>query len=450
MASVARDPRLATNTWVVPRSLLDKVLTLGVWIAVTWLVYAASFPLTPPVAQLPYILFIVYFATLCLRMLTVPLWANNTIRLLERCSREPVGLPATCPQFLVFIAAYKAQESIQVVLEALRHQTYPADKFRVYVITQAAENFEKSAQFQDVSRRVRSAVHKGGRREETSHADLRVLAALIQRLPVPAGPSGPISVLLSHAIAGKLLQWTKPKLSRALAKLVLLQFLRADSEGRQLESASRDLASDGLTLRSTAVRLILQFVPRCTSIASQVIADFARILGLPPHISVFADPAKPWKLAATVAGDRVTTRLQSPILNLMLRRDLGNWLDGVSEIGETCRRTLMSLPDFEADLRKGYDAGVRTCPEAVEDALVRCGPNFHHICRKKVGGGKPESLNSAYFQLLEEEPELLGDDTFFVVIDADSLLCSSSLAVAAREIRSRVERRPADRADFDV
>ncbi len=136
-ATGIRHDSAGEELWRLRKNFADDALSLVVWLAFAWAVYTWTFPLTAPTFPVPYLLFILYFTRLQFRLLMVPVWAANTLNLLSERRKIPSTNGLGAPPFLVFIAAYKAQGSIGSVLEALKHQDYPEDRFEVYVVTQA-------------------------------------------------------------------------------------------------------------------------------------------------------------------------------------------------------------------------------------------------------------------------------------------------------------------------
>ena len=155
-ATGIRHDSAGEELWRLRKNFADDALSLVVWLAFAWAVYTWTFPLTAPTFPVPYLLFILYFTRLQFRLLMVPVWAANTLNLLSERRKIPSTNGLGAPPFLVFIAAYKAQGSIGSVLEALKHQDYPEDRFEVYVVTQEVENTEKWQRYECVGLRLLS------------------------------------------------------------------------------------------------------------------------------------------------------------------------------------------------------------------------------------------------------------------------------------------------------
>jgi cellulose synthase/poly-beta-1,6-N-acetylglucosamine synthase-like glycosyltransferase len=421
----------------VARTVVDKGLSFVVWCALVAVTYMVAFPTTAPLFAFPYIVFSVYFGWLYFRLLVVPLWALNTLRELERPAQE-IAAESDHPSLVVLIAAYKAQGSIASVLQALNHQRYPRDRFRAYVVTQAAENTEKWERFVAVAAVIRRVLHGGMNGTDRSETILAVLARLVGAEPW-ARPGGATDVL-RYAVAGRLLGWASGDLAKRLTKTLLADLCRAHHESHSLTHVWEALADAGLRVDGYCLLLAERLVTCCARRSMKTLADFDRILGMSPGASLFGDPEKPFALAASLAGDGLGTVALRARLFRRIERSIVSWLGAIDKPSYSMRDTIAADAALEARLREAYDAVERTCPEVVDRALESCGPNIHHICRTKVGGGKPESLNTAYSLLVASGDLVVDDDTQIVVIDADSLLHASSLAVVAHEIVSDPDR----------
>jgi hypothetical protein len=226
-----------------------------------------------------------------------------------------------------------------------------------------------------------------------------------------------------------------------VANAVLLEYFRYHHERRPPAEFVARLQDMGVVLTPREMRFLEFSAEKCLGAADRVLRDFSRILGLPQGASIFPDPEKPLRVAKTMAGERFNVAWRYAWVRRALRKGLHGFVARVERELEGMLAGTALSPDWSERLRRAYNEVEATCPEVVERAVRAMGtPAFHHICRSKVGGGKPESLNTAYFHLLAKNPGLLSEDTFFVVIDADSLLHSSSLAVIADEIRKDPDR----------
>jgi cellulose synthase/poly-beta-1,6-N-acetylglucosamine synthase-like glycosyltransferase len=231
-----------------------------------------------------------------------------------------------------------------------------------------------------------------------------------------------------------ILGWDSRRLARYLVPALVADFFRRSDLGEDPQESCAYFRRAGILSDRKYVPLLDFVLPRCLRRAREVVTDFSRILGSPPGVSVFVDPEKRWRTAATLVHDRLETSTPSRLLEAFFRRDIARYVERLSQEAGSFRSKLSSCPDLKAELRRAYDRVERTCPEVVDDLIGDCGPGFHHICREKEGGGKPESLNTAYDHILRSEPTLIGGDTSFLVIDADSLLHSSALRTIAAEI----------------
>lgn len=443
MTTAIRSPQKQASApaWFVRRRPFDRVLSIVVWAASTWLLFYICFPHRLPMFAAPYAAFAGYFTWLCYRLLAVPLWAIDTLKVLQRDS-GPADLKrptvASGPRLLVLVAAYKAQGSIGSVLQTLRYQTYARELFHVYVITQVSENRGKWSAFPDLAESVLAAVRGAPRQAGSAEAELRVMAALIRNAGLVANESS--FRLAEFALAGVILGWSKRRLVRYLLPLLLAEFFRGHHEGTGAAETWEKLRSSGILSNARCPGPLDSLLTRCSHRASRVLSDFSRILDLPPGASIFSDADKHWQVAAALLHDRIDTALAAHSVEWLMRRDLARYLGTLQQPAAEVRSTLAADSDLAARLRCVYDRLERTCPQLMDEIIQQFGPGFHHLCRQGEGGGKPESLNAGYDYILRSEPHLINDDTTFVVIDADSLLHSSALLTIAREIQADPDR----------
>jgi cellulose synthase/poly-beta-1,6-N-acetylglucosamine synthase-like glycosyltransferase len=431
--------RSGTPSWFVRRTAVDRILSFLVWLAIAAVLYIVCFPRVAPQFGAPYLAFVVYFSWLYHRLLSVPMWAADTLRVLEAKRGGPAAAPARDTRLLVLIAAYKAQSSIVPVLQALKHQSLPRDRFRVYVVTQAAENREKWLAYASVLKSASAAIRGDAKPGPESEVTLDALAELLGLCE--AGASDPHGPIENVAAAGLMLGWDRRRLERRLVQALVADFFRRYARGESAREICESLYSAGVLERRRHVSLLNLLLPRCSARAHAVIADFSRILGVPgPASLLFPDPEKGWRTAAGLTHDRIDVSLRAHALEALLRRDMADWLERVRTRVPALRAALSALPDLDSEFRPIYSRLERTCPEVVDSVIHGCGPGFHHICREKEGGGKPESLNTAYHRILRDDPHWLASDVSVVVIDADSLLHSSALHSIAVEIGTDADR----------
>lgn len=436
MATAAETAPLQTQPdWRVSRRPSDILLALLAWLVFVWLIYEICFPVAEPVLIAPYLLFILYFARLYYRLLAVPIWALDTLSLLQRRLRAGPTLCTDPVPIIVLIAAYRAQSSIGPVLQCLNLQAYPSDRFHVFVVTQEAEKAEQHAQFQAVEREVRTALLQAKEAARGSQAAIRTLSRLFQEAcDVPQ----PIVELAGVAAAHACLGTPKKKTLARLADILMTAYYRAYRRGESRQFVDRLREGELSLLLSPLLTAHLDALAgQCFRSADGIIADFSRVLGLPAGASIFRDPSKPLRIGTLVHKDRIQTAWRRYWVARSLRRVCVPLLPWADRELPALKSRLLQSSEFSCRLRAAYESQEVTCPEAVESTIRAIGrANFHHICRSKVGGGKPESLNTAFLDILTHRPNLLGRDTHFLVIDADSLLHSSTLSVISSEIRA--------------
>jgi cellulose synthase/poly-beta-1,6-N-acetylglucosamine synthase-like glycosyltransferase len=427
----------AEPVWRLKKTLADDVLSLAAWLAFAWVVYRFAFPVTSPRFALVYMMFILYFTRLYFRLLIVPLWAANTLQLLYERTEVPPRGGASVPHFFVFIAAYKAQGSIESMLEALRLQDYPRDRFDVYVVTQESENKERDHSREKIKHAI-ERVQAGECPSETSELALQVLAEALRRAANVEGDA--VGHLGALATASLCLREDIKLTANRVADWLIAHYFRQVHEGRAWNEFEKTLRWAGVELSSRHARWLERCASECLSAADVVIGDFSRILGSPRDGSIFRDPGKRVRLALRLAGERPLPALRYRNVRRALAKRVGPFLSSLSPAANMGLTRATRTPRWVHHVEAACESWDETCPETVERAVISMGaPNIHHICREKEGGGKPESLNTAYFHVLGENPQAL-QSAHVIVVDADSLLHSSSLAVIAEEIRNDKDR----------
>jgi cellulose synthase/poly-beta-1,6-N-acetylglucosamine synthase-like glycosyltransferase len=432
-------------SWVGSRRLVLLLL----WLTIAACVYLLSFPAYDPHHFLPFALFILYYTALYLRLLAVPFWSEDTLEVLEESRRSADGHVRhvfevveheELPHFIVMIAAFKSEASIGSVLHALDNQRYPADKYEVYVITQEAELHEcrrlSSATGDLVERALRGGVPLEERPATASGEAVSVLTEVLASAARDTrGELSTAERIRCRVVAASRLGWTARAIAADVREALLLDFLERWQKGMLLDECMAAFAELGLEILESERQLLRAKAERGLRWAGDLIAGFHQVLGLGSGPTLFSDPHKPIR----VARDWMATDLGARWVLARLFRRLR---PAVHELVREAERRLAPVtvhvaarPDLESVLRRTCESVYATCPEEVSRTMrLIDNPRFHHVCRAKEGGGKPESLNAGYESLMRAYRGRLPPRTLFLIIDADSLLHSAALATTAREV----------------
>lgn len=425
--------------WMIQRSMIDDIFSFILWLSMVLIIYLLSFPTYSPLFALPYILFILYYTRLYWRLITVPMWAEDTLRILKKY----VGLASIknqlsmkeLPDIIVMIAAYKAEGSIRSVLKALQLQNYPENKYKVIVITQQAENDEKWKTYDTIKGNLLKLLESRKIYQSHSDLDIELLSKLIQSNLKGTDSEDEINTEIKSLIAAYLLFGKSHSFIADQTACSLIHNFVYQYQLHGFINSMTLFHSFGISINSNEEKFIKYIVKTCLKKSDRIIKDFSKILGLNHDQTIFADPLKSPQLAISLKSENMLVSLASLHLRKKIRKQLKNYIFSVEKQLDDILSNLRGLPHLSDRMKTIYDRIKRTCPEVVDESLHSTNQSqFFHICRKKVGGGKPESLNTGYFHILENDSIHLSDCTHFLVIDADSLLHSSTLMMVADEI----------------
>ena len=428
--------------WMINRNAIDDILSFILWLTIALIVYLLSFPTYSPQLALPYIIFILYYTRLYWRLITVPMWAEDTLKILKKyvspySKKNQLNIfeDKELPDIIVLIAAYKAEGSISSVLKALQLQNYPENKYKVIVITQQAENDEKWKRYDSVKENILKLLKSREIDQSHSILDIELLKELIHSNLKGTDSEDEIKTELSSLIAAYLLFGKSYRfiVEQAACSLIDNFFYQYQLHG--FISSLSLFHSVGISINSNEEKFIKYVVKTCFKKSDRITRDFSKILGLINNQTIFIDPLKTSKLAISLKNENIFVNLASLYLRKKIRRQLKNYISTVEKQLDEIQSNLLDLPYLSDRMKAIYNRINRTCPEVVDESLLSTNHSqFCHICRKKIGGGKPVSLNTGYFHILENGSCQISDSTHFLVIDADSLLHSSTLRTIANEI----------------
>ena len=175
--------------WAIAWPVARQCGSIALWLAVSLCLYMLSFPVKDPLYPSLFVVLIIYYARWYQRLLEIPLWAADTLRVLETsasadCQEHRRRMleqeSGRLPRFVVLIAAYKAQSSIEPVIRALKHQSYPQDRYAVYVVTQQAENSEKRAELTSSRARVLRSIRSEEPVRHCTETDDRIIERVFE------------------------------------------------------------------------------------------------------------------------------------------------------------------------------------------------------------------------------------------------------------------------------
>lgn len=297
------------------------------------------------------------------------------------------------PVFHVLIAAYEAQDSIAPVLRAVHHQAYPSDRMFAWVITERSESLRTSA---------RRDVLRAGPEPAADEA----LSALGWQA---ASERHPALASWTAAVTDGELRW-RVRDARAGHWLVTDLLLRTAADPG--DDASRRATLAALPLEPRDIAVLVSQARTLAERVERVTRDYARLLGTS---------------AVYDAGD--------------VAREIASRRAAIGALARVGRRLARRLSDPTAARPSGLSSDdivsqVRCTQDVVVETVRKLGARNIHLLDPHNRGFKPGALNAAYRHLravglLQRRAHA---DTFFLVIDADSLLPSHALSQIAREL----------------
>ena len=381
---------------------------LAAGLAGSWLIAAtvAAPTARPWWAGVLFIYFVFYR-----RIAYVVYWARDTYRRVappgtasaETAGRRGEGLDPddsdSGPRFHVLIAAYNAGSSIGPVIRALSRQNYPSSRYDAWIISSARETNEAEIA-------SASLIASNKRARSIADLDASVIAAAWERESVACHD---LESWVAAVTAGQL----RPYLSGRGAAVLAVQDLLTRLLRARVSTECSDDVFEPLRLSKWDVRTILRTRDRISAEAARVVADFERLLGD----------------ASTYPLREVETQLiESASQSSRLRR-----------VGQRLVRACRSADgaDDAVPLRsvESVSRWFQTTQDRVREVIAEVGlRNIHHI-ESYSRAYKPGALNDGYREIRRRGLLVDSTNTYFIVIDADSLLPAHALRTVAAEIR---------------
>lgn len=337
------------------------------------------------------------------RLFHVILWSTSTYRLLERGHWASVPIQTAeksenLPVLHVLIAARSASGCITAVLRAAAAQDYPQDRYHVWAITEHGEREAVERERAQLINMVRDA----------SAADELEPEALALLWRCVAGrcecPGSWVESLSRGQLRGLLAHPTSAEL------LVEDLFTHLD---RALEAGAEWRESVAKLVAGTAdLELIEREASAIRRLLGRTSSDFVRLLG--------NDTLDTESLRAQL----VPRRCRKPAISRLAERIRRHWADPAAP-----------LPVVDPTvLRRFLTERFLSTQECVK-ATIRLldNRNLHHLDPINRAF-KPGALNIAYREIQRRGLLSSPEKTFFIIIDADSLLPRQALSTIVKEI----------------
>lgn len=388
-------------------SLRDKLFDFSILLVGTIACVMAAWTITDSPARAAWAIVLVIYFIFYRRVAYVVFWARDTYCRIGATvpssepgepDRQEHALGGTSPRFHVLVAAYNASDSIGPVIRALAQQDYPRDRYDAWIITSHRETAELGRRRESVAKRLSQA-------KTVSDVD----------------PQSASLLWWSESLrAGDLKAWIHAIRAGALRRYLTIEgadsLVMRDLLGRLLGAPERysrfgTLRSLGVTDRH--IRYIEAQLARVQKQTGRVMEDFERLLGP----SVYAPEEIEGQLLAALVRRRRTRKI------------------GQCIVQHLAAPLSVKDPPPWSRLKGVADLLLRSTHRRVSEVIDECGSqNIHHLDSRSQGY-KPGALNAAFKHIQERGLFHETGNTFFIVIDSDSLLPAHALHTLAAEIQ---------------
>ena len=396
--------------WLSPTSWLRAGSIRAAHVAMIVLICAATWPQHYGVF---WAAAVGYYYGLYARMITFCLWTRSSLDLIARTlttaprERLEESEPdiTRWPRFLLLIPGYRSASSMPAVGTILANQDYPRQLWRAVFISDQHEEDEVTDQNRQIAGDLYRAVdHRQLPRDmpvsdaaltlfladdgrASSLVYLRLFMPNDKRLVVAWG-----QMLLSLVLRGRALESTLAPDIRGLVEGIA---------GRAMDLASRN--SDGI-MQTTGCRI-----------------DDPYRLG--PSSRLAASLAHE-ELRRTRTGRQLCSRLLEPAAAS------GDWKEECTAL----RERVLGDGALRERIQELCITANPSTGAAMQTRLAELGhPGLYHFLRPPLGRAKPAALNAG-LEYAVQRSWLQDENTSVVVLDSDSMLHRSALAVAAHEI----------------
>jgi cellulose synthase/poly-beta-1,6-N-acetylglucosamine synthase-like glycosyltransferase len=343
------------------------------------------------------------------RLAQVMYWSWSTFRLMKR--HHPVNTNITeyhranklenYPEFHILVASYKANESIGPVIRAVANQDYPQEHYHAWIITENAEQIETKGQAEALTKRALNFDTNGERDGNLMPFFWYCISREISSLDIwlESVTSGPLSTYLH---CEESCEWVQKDLFSRL--------LGMQDRG---ETFSSEII-EHLGLEKGEMVLIERELLNIEERVQEISDDFSRLLG----------------------GQNIYRRRDLHtqfIAKSCQRRELRRIFQRICHNLATPSRDI-NLPD-PTIVRRTVTKIRYSTQDVIQRTIMELGTkNIHHL-DPHYRGFKPGALNVAFWQIEKEGFIKNPENTFFIIIDSDSLLPAYALKTIGTEIR---------------
>lgn len=359
-----------------------------------------------PSATVVWAVILAFYFVFYRRIAQIVYWSNDTYRhlrpTLPGSIREPTEAfsRADLPTFHILIASYEAAESIGPVLRAIAHLDYPKDHYHAWVITERSELLKKEAQ-------CASLLDYAGTRVTTTQLDPELCTVFWLS---ESERYSSLSAWVEQVTTGAF----RPYLSHPTAPTLFLSDLL--SRLRQVGDRNHLYTSGVLAplqLRSKEWARLERALQRIETRSTEIAADFERLLGA--HAIYCQEDIEHQLITSAVTGRSL--------------HKIGRRACACLENADT--EPAIQLPP-KAQLAQTAKRMIRSTQAVVADNISNTS-NIHHLDPHNRGF-KPGALNAAFRHIDDSGLLRAPSKTFFIIIDADSLLPRHALREIVKEL----------------
>lgn len=341
------------------------------------------------------------------RMVQVFYWSWDTLCWLRRksplpCdgqhSSHPPLLEDQLPCFHVLVAAYEAADSLGPVIRALTKQDYPHDKYHVWIISEHGEKARKAK----LAEQLMLDSQRGWNDLTTDTKSLLFWHATRDRIKT-------IDQWVEELTKGKL----RPYLSLPDAPAMVLESLitLVFQSTQPLSKCNSSILDTILEQRELSI--IGDEIQHINDSVECISKDFLRLLGSDQIIR-----------REDIFCEAIRTAISKRKM-----RNIGKHICSRFALNDTSKTFLPK------DSLEGIQGSLFTSTQSVAEQFIRDHNDTNiHLLDPKNRGFKPGALNYAYSYISNNGLIEKSENTYFLIIDADSLLPVNALSVTATEI----------------
>lgn len=361
-------------------------------------------------------MFFVWLFVLCFyflfyrRLCQVIYWSWHTYRLQERIQATKDGKikcdingDRELPTFHVLIAAYNASDSIKPVIKAATNQDYPSEKTNVWVITEKKEQIAKNKRISKLVSNALSISERHDIDETTAHIFWYCISQQYENIVDWSNQ------ITQGSLRGYL---SLPGINTVLMSDLICRLLNS---GQEIESITKRIA-ECFELNKKAYKILIKELCELRLFRNRVRDDFIRILGT---AQVYDE--------AGITNQIVSNRVSKPRVRYIAKCICARFENDSDAV---------SIPDISS-LNEVANSIFPSTQESIQTAVFGgFFPNVYHLDPHNRGY-KPGALNFAYKHILSNNK--LGDpaNSYFIIIDADSLMPQNALRTLSKELSNK-------------